>query len=203
MHRVHVALEHVVLGFCILINGAIGALGICFVLSLFAVFAHAEGVSFSDERTALAWHGASASDIIRAKRCAPPFGCPRKEKPASGDKSLYHGMVDEAASAQGVPLRIAHAVIRSESNYNPNARSSSGAIGLGQILCRTARGVGFSGSCSALYEPRTNLTYSLKYLAQALRKGGNGCSGVSLYNTGTAAAPRCTGYGRMVMARVI
>lgn len=159
-----------------------------------------------DDRYALAWRGTSADDVVRAKRCAPPFGCSRqqrKERPASGDKSQFHGMVDEVASAHGVPSRIAHAVIRSESNYNPNARSHSGAIGLGQILCGTARGIGFVGSCSALYEPRTNLTYSMKYLAQALRKGGHGCAGVSLYELGTAATPRCTGYGRMVMARVI
>ena len=178
----------------------LAALMLC-LLFIFPVHAQSQ-----DDRYVVAWRGMSASDVVKSMRCAPPFGCERN-KPvrtkarASDHKSLFHGMVDEVASAQGVPSRIAHAVIRSESNYNPNARSSSGAIGLGQILCRTARGVGFTGSCSALYEPRTNLTYSMKYLAQALRRGGQGCAGVSLYNTGTAAPLRCTGYGRMVMAR--
>lgn len=110
-------------------------------------------------------------------------------------------MVTMAAFSAGVPASIAHAVVRHESNYRPGLRGRAGEYGLGQIKCQTARGVGFSGSCSALADPATNLTYSMRYLAQALRKGGAGCAGVSLYQSGTGARPHCSAYGRQVMAR--
>lgn len=112
----------------------------------------------------------------------------------------FHGLVSQAALEAGVPDHIAHAVIRHESRYNPRAYNR-GAMGMGQILCRTAHGIGFRGHCSGLYEPATNLRWSMKYLASALRRGGAGCSGISLYQTGIHRRPHCSAYGRAVMAR--
>lgn len=109
-------------------------------------------------------------------------------------------LVDAAADSAGVPRNIAHAVIRQESNYRANAYNA-GAIGLGQILCGTARGIGFRGACSDLYDPTVNLRWSMAYLALALRKGGAGCAGVSLYQSGIGRRPHCTAYGRQVMGR--
>jgi soluble lytic murein transglycosylase-like protein len=119
----------------------------------------------------------------------------------NGNRLAYAGLVDQAAWSQGVPLSIAHAVVHHESNYNPRLRGRAGEWGIGQIKCQTARGVGFSGSCSELADPSVNLTYSMKYLRQAIDKAGDGCAGVSLYNTGVAARPRCTAYGRQVLRR--
>ena len=39
----------------------------------------------------------------------------------------------------------------------------------------------------------------MAYLRLAIDKGGEGCGGVSLYNLGVAARPRCTSYGRRVI----
>jgi soluble lytic murein transglycosylase-like protein len=111
-------------------------------------------------------------------------------------------MVDSAALSAGVPASIAHAVIRQESNYNPQLRGRAGEWGIGQIKCQTARSVGFSGSCGALADPATNLRYSMAYLHLALNRGGPGCAGVSLYQRGVFGRASCSGYGRQVMARV-
>jgi len=119
--------------------------------------------------------------------------------PAHAD---VHALVDAAADAAGVPRAIAHAIVRQESNYRPGAYNA-GAIGLGQILCRTARGVGFEGACGQLYDPATNLRWSMKYLRLALDRGGEGCAGVSLYNTGVYRQPHCSAYGRQVMGRAL
>lgn len=116
--------------------------------------------------------------------------------------SALHGIIDAAAAAAGVPLAIAHAVIRQESGYQPRIRGAAGEYGLGQIMCGTARGVGFVGNCAALLDPTTNARYSMQYLALAIRKGGGGCAGVSYYQSGLAGPPRCSGYGRQVMGRV-
>lgn len=109
--------------------------------------------------------------------------------------------VDAAAFAAGVPAGIAHAVVKHESGYKPHVRGAAGEWGLGQIKCQTARGLGFAGACAALRDPATNLRWSMTYLKLALDRGGAGCAGVSLYNTGIHARPRCTAYGRIVMAR--
>lgn len=121
---------------------------------------------------------------------------------SNAGRDAYSGMVDAAAYAAGVPTRIAHAVIRVESGYRANMRGAAGEYGIGQIKCQTARLVGFSGSCHDLFDAQTNLTYSMRYLALAIAKGGHGCSGVTLYNTGIGARPHCSRYGHRVMAKV-
>ncbi|MGE0751829.1 MAG: transglycosylase SLT domain-containing protein [Variibacter sp.] len=111
-------------------------------------------------------------------------------------------LVDAAALSAGVPSNIAHAVIRHESGYRAGLRGAAGEWGLGQIKCQSARSVGFTGSCHELRDEATNLRWSMAFLKRALDKGGATCAGVSLYNVGIFARPRCTAYGRIVMAGV-
>lgn len=94
-------------------------------------------------------------------------------------------MVTAMARAQGVSPALAHAVVKVESRYRPNATGPGGYIGLMQLSYQTAKGMGFRGSRKALYEPRNNLTYGMKYLAGAVAKsGGNTCAAVSKYQGG-------------------
>jgi len=62
--------------------------------------------------------------------------------------------------------------------------------------------VGFSGACSALLEPETNLTYSMRYLRLAIDRGGAGCGALALYNGDLGARPRGTRYTQHVRARM-
>ena len=88
------------------------------------------------------------------------------------------------AAANGVPFKLADAVVRIESRYNPRV-SNGGALGLMQIKPATARGVGFAGSASALYNAETNVTFGMRYLAQAYRlSGGDVCGTVMRYQSG-------------------
>jgi soluble lytic murein transglycosylase-like protein len=118
--------------------------------------------------------------------------------PPSGVSAL----VDAAAFTAGVPSAVAHAVVRYESGYRTNARSSAGALGLSQIKCATARGIGFAGACRDLFDASINLAWGMKFLRLALDKGGISCAGASLYNLGIYTRARCTGYGRAVMRLV-
>ena len=96
-------------------------------------------------------------------------------------------LIAQHAAANGVPYKLADAVVRIESRYNPRV-SNGGAVGLMQIKPQTARGVGFSGGASALYDANTNLTYGMRYLAQAYRmSGGNICATVMRYQSGHGA----------------
>lgn len=109
-------------------------------------------------------------------------------------------IVAREARAAGVPVSIALGVVTVESRWNPRATGRQGEIGLGQIFCRTARGVGYRGACAGLYHPATNARFSMRYLRLALRRGGAGCAGISLYNRGHNARPVCSAYGRRVIA---
>ncbi|MFD1332059.1 lytic transglycosylase domain-containing protein [Methylopila musalis] len=94
-------------------------------------------------------------------------------------------LVTAAARDAGVSPSLAHAVVKVESRYQPRATGPGGYIGLMQLSYRTAQGMGFRGSRQALYEPRTNLRYGMKYLAGAVAKsGGSTCAAVSKYQGG-------------------
>ena len=100
----------------------------------------------------------------------------------------YHAVVARYAVEYGVPVSLAHAVIRVESNYRPNARGSAGEVGLMQIKPATARGMGYKGTVKDLYDPETNIRFGMKYLGGAHRlSGGTTCGTILRYNAGHAA----------------
>ena len=100
----------------------------------------------------------------------------------------YDTIITRYASSYGVPVSLAHAVIRVESNYRPTARGSAGEIGLMQIKPATARMMGYNGSAKGLFDPDTNIRYGMKYLAMAHQLGGGDTCGTILrYNAGHAA----------------
>lgn len=94
-------------------------------------------------------------------------------------------LVSAVAREQGVPDGIAHVLVRRESGYNARAVGRSGEIGLSQIKLSTARGLGFRGSRQQLFDPRTNLTYGMRYAALARR-----CGGIHLYQRGVGRCVR-------------
>lgn len=100
----------------------------------------------------------------------------------------FSKIINRYAATYGVPSSLAHAVVRHESNFQPNVRGKAGEIGLMQIKLSTARGLGYSGSAKGLYEPSTNIQYGMKYLAQAQKLGGGSTCGTILkYNAGHGA----------------
>ncbi len=132
-----------------------------------------------------------ASARLGAKPAAKASGLAAKAKQAAaikGANSSLNALIAKYAAAEGVPVALAHAVIRVESNYRTNARGSAGEIGLMQIKPATARGMGFSGSAKALYDPATNLRWGMKYLGRAHQLGGGETCGTILrYNAGHGA----------------
>ncbi|MEI9401562.1 lytic transglycosylase domain-containing protein [Mesorhizobium argentiipisi] len=114
------------------------------------------------------------------------------EKPAllssaTGDRQ-YSAIVARYAASYGVPVSLATAVIKIESNYRPNMVGSAGEIGLMQIKPATARMMGYTGSAKGLFDPDTNIKYGMKYLAMAQGLGGGTTCGTILkYNAGHGA----------------
>ena len=86
------------------------------------------------------------------------------------------------AEGADVPIDTALAVVLQESSFRPNVTGAAGEIGLMQLKCQTARGIGYKGTCYDLYDPDTNLHYGLRYLRKALNRGS-----VAYYNAGIYA----------------
>lgn len=100
----------------------------------------------------------------------------------------YSAIISKYAKAYGVPVDLAHAVVRVESNFNPKARGSAGEVGLMQIKPATARSMGYRGKTKGLYDPETNIKFGMKYLSMAHELGGGETCGTILrYNAGHAA----------------
>jgi peptidoglycan lytic transglycosylase len=87
------------------------------------------------------------------------------------------------------------AVIYQESKFDAGARSSSGAIGLMQLLPDTAKGIaqrtgGSKFVVQDLYEPELNVRYGAWYLRHLLDKYGDEAVALAAYNAGQANVDR-------------
>lgn len=111
-------------------------------------------------------------------------------------------LIEQQAKANGVPASFVHAVVKRESNYNPNAKGGS-ALGLMQIKHGTARSLGYTGDAAGLYDPATNLRYGVAYLAGAYRTAqGNVAQAYQYYNRGYYYAAKRQGVPTDVAAVV-
>jgi soluble lytic murein transglycosylase-like protein len=106
----------------------------------------------------------------------------------AADNVSLSAIVDREAAMHGIPVALARAVVKVESQWNPKETGSVGEVGLMQIKHSTARLLGFSGSRTELYDPRTNVRWGMKYLAGAYKlAGGNVCKTALKYQGGHAA----------------
>ena len=108
--------------------------------------------------------------------------------PSAMGSTKYSTIISSYASSYGVPVALAHAVVRVESNYRPEMTGRAGEVGLMQIKYSTAQGLGYTGTRQALYNPETNIRWGMKYLAGAHKLGnGTTCGTILRYNAGHGA----------------
>jgi soluble lytic murein transglycosylase-like protein len=128
----------------------------------------------------------------QATQLASSFGSSAGASAPGGSSSMI-AMVDRHAAAAGVPIALARAVVRIESNFNPRITGRAGEVGLMQIKHQTARGMGFTGTRAELYDPETNLRFGMLYLAQAAKLAGSETCGAVMRYQGGLGARRMTG----------
>ena len=72
----------------------------------------------------------------------------------------FADLISTVAASHDIDIRLVHAVIEQESNYQARARSKKGASGLMQLMPATARHNG----CRNSYDPKSNLEAGVLHL---------------------------------------
>jgi soluble lytic murein transglycosylase-like protein len=115
------------------------------------------------------------------------------DNPALVGKPFQEHVIVAAKDTQLDPALI-HAVITAESNYNPNAVSHKGAVGLMQLMPDTARRYGVKPK--EIRHPEKNIMAGSQYLADLIRMfDGDLALALAGYNAGENVVVR---YGRKV-----
>jgi soluble lytic murein transglycosylase-like protein len=97
-------------------------------------------------------------------------------------------IIESAATKHDVDARIVKAVIQVESAFQPRARSSKGAMGLMQLMPKTAR----QYEASHPYDPASNIDAGTKYLKRLLDEFELPLA-LAAYNAGEGAVRRFGG----------
>ncbi len=128
-------------------------------------------------------------------------GPPRRERPIASppstpnpnperDPSAFDAYIRAAATNYDIPFEFIKAVIRVESAFDPHAVSHAGAMGLMQLMPRTAESL----NCADPFDPEQNIMAGTQYLhVLADRYDGDINLVLAAYNAGSGAVAQYDG----------
>ena len=104
------------------------------------------------------------------------------------NRTAFDPIIESAATRHEIDARIVKAVIQVESAFQPRARSSKGAMGLMQLMPKTAR----QYKARNPYDPASNIEAGTKYLKRLLDEFDLPLA-LAAYNAGEGAVRRFGG----------
>jgi len=115
------------------------------------------------------------TDSMPVSASAVPSSPPRT------DAAWLDPIISKASRKYGVDVGLIKAVIKAESDFNPQAVSHAGARGLMQLMPATARSLGVSDS----FDPEQNVMGGTRFLKDLLQRyDGNVDAALAAYNWG-------------------
>ncbi len=105
----------------------------------------------------------------------------RKYRISRGATREYLGHAYREAARLGLDPLLVVAVISVESNFNPIAESTAGAVGLMQVIPRFHQDK-FEPDRESILQPSTNIRIGALVLKQYIRRAGGLVEGLQLYN---------------------
>jgi soluble lytic murein transglycosylase-like protein len=141
----------------------------------------------SDARTGRLVRRVAKPSVASAAKSSPQIELPIASEEAPRP---FANLVDSIAGRHEVDCDLVHSMIRVESNYNPLAVSSKGALGLMQLVPSTARRFGVSDS----FNPVQNVEGGVRYIKYLLdHYNGDHRLALAAYNAGEGAVERYRG----------
>ncbi len=154
---------------------------------LFAAFLFSPSYLHAGQAATVAsGHGQNVSTSASAEPAQPGFA-PTDQLSI---QSKIDSIVNRVSSRYQVDPKLIHAMIRVESDYDPTAISSKGAMGLMQLIPSTAQRFGVRNP----FDPKENIQGGVTYLRYLLNLfGGNLPLSLAAYNAGEETVIRSGG----------
>ena len=150
--------------------------------------------------------GAAPAGPAGPMTAPPPDPVQRENVPPLAGSTLSVPIIQQASDQSGVPFNILAAKLQQESGFRPDARGTSGEVGISQIMPSTGAQPGYGLtpiSMADAGEPEKAIPWGAQYLAARAKALGvndwndpvQAAKGLAAYN---GSGPAAEGYGRQV-----
>jgi soluble lytic murein transglycosylase-like protein len=152
------------------------------------------------------WKTVPHANVQAAKSAAAEVDQYLGKSPTEQNSSTRNGFTQReidaaivrAAARHNVDANLVRALVQVESNFNPNAVSRKGAMGLMQLMPQTARQLKLTNP----FNPDENVDAGVRHLKQLLESyGGDVRLSLAAYNAGAGAVARSSGIPRYAETR--
>ncbi|MCZ8343358.1 MAG: lytic transglycosylase domain-containing protein [Leptospira sp.] len=91
--------------------------------------------------------------------------------------------IERISKEQGIDPKLVKAIVKAESNFKPNAVSPKGAMGLMQLMPKTAEALGVEEP----FNPEENISGGVTYLKSLFQEFKDPTKAIAAYNAGPGA----------------